>query len=72
MYSSKLSLHNNFIVTAVGRTPGKGKIYFFLYRVQTGSEAHPASCPKGTGESYKEVKLASYLPLIPRSRIVEL
>jgi hypothetical protein len=47
------------------------------HRVQTGSEAHPASYPVGTrgyfpgGKAAGGVKLTTYLHLVPRSRIRE-
>jgi hypothetical protein len=52
--------------------------FSLLHRLQAGSEAHPASYPRGTGDSFsgsKEaggVKLITYLHLIQRSRMMEL
>jgi hypothetical protein len=30
-----------------GSIPGRGKIFFFSINIQTGSDVHPASYPKG-------------------------
>jgi hypothetical protein len=35
-----------------------GQIFSLLHIVQTESEAHPASYPRGTGESFTEGKAA--------------
>jgi hypothetical protein len=35
-----------------------GKIFSRLHSVQTGSEAHPASCPIGTGDDFPVGKAA--------------
>jgi hypothetical protein len=35
----------------LGTVPGRDKRFFFSY-VQTGTGAHPASCPTGTGGSF--------------------
>jgi hypothetical protein len=41
-----------------GSIPGKGKSFFLLHNVRTGSEAHPASYPMGTGGSLRRGKAA--------------
>jgi len=47
--------------------PGLG---IFLFSIQTGSGAHPASYPLGTGDSFPGgVKLTTCLLLVPRSRM---
>jgi hypothetical protein len=51
--------------------------FFLLYKVQTGSGAHPASYPKVTGgdfpgKSSRGVNLTTHLNLVPRSRMMEL
>jgi hypothetical protein len=38
-----------------GRSSSPGKVKNFVH-VQTGTEAHPASCPLGTGGSFPGVK----------------
>jgi hypothetical protein len=38
---------------AIGvRSPAEAKDFFSILCVQTGSEAHPASCPMGTGDPF--------------------
>jgi hypothetical protein len=44
----------------------------FSHSVQTGSGAHPASSPMGTGGYFRGVKLTAHLNPMPRSRKVEL
>jgi hypothetical protein len=44
-----------------GSIPGRGERYFLLHGVQTGSEAHTASYPMGTGGSIPKVKAAGAL-----------
>jgi hypothetical protein len=39
-----------------GSIPDRGKIFFFLHSVKTGSEAHPAYCSVGTGVVFPGVK----------------
>jgi hypothetical protein len=39
-----------------GFDPKGGKRFSLLHSVQTGSWVQPASCPKGTGHFYPEVK----------------
>jgi hypothetical protein len=56
--------------------PGTGKRFFLLQSVLTGSEAHPVSCPMGTGALSPEVKRQGrkahiHLHLVLRSRMVE-
>jgi hypothetical protein len=57
------------------RVNGRGSI-FILHSINTSSEAHPASCPVGTGGSLPEGKAAGawrwQLRLVPSSRTVEL
>jgi hypothetical protein len=54
------------------------EFFSFLYRVKTGSEAHPGDYPLGAegsfpeGKSAKGVKLTTRHHLVPRLRVVEL
>jgi hypothetical protein len=56
------------------RSPAKAKDFYSSLCVQTGSGAHPASCPMGTGESFPGGKArperdADHSPhLVPSSR----
>jgi hypothetical protein len=58
-----------------GLIPGRGEIIFPLVSVQTGSGAHPSSCPMDTGDPFPGVKrgrsvtLTTHLHLVPRSRM---
>jgi hypothetical protein len=45
-------------------------VFSLLHIVQTGSGTHPASYPIGNGGG-RFVKLTNYLPLVLRSRMVE-
>jgi hypothetical protein len=47
------------------RFPAGSGNFSLHYRIQNGSEAHPASYPKGT----RGVKLTTHLHLVPRSRM---
>jgi hypothetical protein len=52
------------------RFPAGAGNFSFHHRVQTGSGAHPAFYPIGTGGSFPGgVKLTTYLHLVPRSRM---
>jgi hypothetical protein len=57
-----------------GLIPGRGKRCSVVYSLQTGSGAHPASYPMGTGGRFprRGVKLTTHLHLVPRSRMLEL
>jgi hypothetical protein len=61
---------------AIGvRSPAGAKDFSSNLCDQTGSEAHPASCPMGTGGPFpgakrgRVVKLTTHLHVVPRSRI---
>jgi hypothetical protein len=41
-----------------GSVPDRGWVFSLLHLVQTGCEAHPASCPIGTGRSIPGGKAA--------------
>jgi hypothetical protein len=44
------------MLEARGSIPGRGKTFSIFHSVQTNSEAHPASCPMGTGGLSLKVK----------------
>jgi hypothetical protein len=56
-------------------SPAGAKDFSSNLCVQTGSEAHPASCPMGTGDPFPGVKrgwgvtLTAHSHLVPRSRM---
>jgi hypothetical protein len=53
-----IGLHGVLLRTGQGSITGRGvKIYPLASCVQTSSEAHPASCPVGTGGLFPGVKL---------------
>jgi hypothetical protein len=61
--------HSTFLKTVRGSNPGGGEIFA---HIQTGPEAHPASCTMGTG-SFPGVKqpgvvLTTHPLLVPRLR----
>jgi hypothetical protein len=57
------------------RSPAEAKDFSSNLCVQTGSEAHPASCPMGTGGPFpgakrgRGVTLTTHPHLLPRSRM---
>jgi hypothetical protein len=57
------------------RSPAEAKVFSSNLCVQTGSEAHPASCTMGTGGSFtgakrgRGVTLTAHPHLVPRSRM---
>jgi hypothetical protein len=75
---SSVGIATGYRLDGRGSIPGGAENFSLLYNVQTGSEAHPASYPLGTGTVSKGVKrpggvkLINHLHLLPRSRMVEL
>jgi hypothetical protein len=45
-----VSMATSYGLTAQGSIPGRARDFSPLHCVQTGSEAHPASYPMGTGD----------------------
>jgi hypothetical protein len=46
---SSVDIARGYWLDGRGLIPGRGKMFFLLHSVQTGSGAYPASCPMGTG-----------------------
>jgi hypothetical protein len=73
--SSSVSLVSDYRLDGRGSISNRGKGFFSSLCVQTSSEAHPASCPMGTGVPFPRVKhgrgvtLPTRLNLVPSSRM---
>jgi hypothetical protein len=51
----------------VDSIPGRDRPFSLHHSVHANSEAHPASCPMGTGSNVaRKVTLTTYLHLVPR------
>jgi hypothetical protein len=66
--SSKSQDSSVGIANGWGSITGRGKIFFFIL-VQTGSEAHSASCRMGTGNCFPGAKTAGAWSRLPTSHL---
>jgi hypothetical protein len=55
-WGSSVSIVSDYKMYDQGSIPGRGKGFSSSLCVQTGSEAHPASCPVGIGGPFSGVK----------------
>jgi hypothetical protein len=59
---SSVSIVSDYELDDRGSTPDRGREFFFCPCVQTGSRAHPASCPMGTGGKARPGRDADHSP----------
>jgi hypothetical protein len=48
-WDSSVSIPTDYGLDGMGSIPSRGKRFSLLHNIQTGSGAHQASCPVGTG-----------------------
>jgi hypothetical protein len=74
-WGSSVSIVSDYKLDERGSIPGRGKLFISSLCVQTSSQAHPASCPMGTGGHFtgvnhgRGVTLTIRLHLVPSSRM---